>query len=187
MRCSPLKVNRRFRGSPLLTYFLSVSAWLTLRPIRWRRHISPKRRLTFNGLYSVISHKIGLFIRSAIVQAVIRRRPGFEPKSDNVGFVVHQVALEQASSEYFGLACQFSFHRLLHIHHHVSSGAGRIGQLMPTYQVDSVSPHPQKKTKKKKNGGGLFITTAVRTSDNSAQKVSGEFLRFSVLRPVWNI
>jgi hypothetical protein len=33
-------------------------------------------------------------------------------------------------SEYFGFPCQFSFHRLLHIHHHPKSGAGTIGQLV---------------------------------------------------------
>jgi hypothetical protein len=55
------------------------------------------------------------------------RRPGFEPRSGPVGFVVNKVALEQVFSEYFGFPCQFSFHRLLHTYH-LSSGAGIIGQ-----------------------------------------------------------
>jgi hypothetical protein len=95
-------------------------------------------------------------------------RPGFEPRSGHVGFVVGKVALGQVFSEYFDFPCQFLFHRLLHIHHHLSSGAGTIGQLVadvpsglsltpprPTYQVDSVSPHPKKQTKEKlvSNGG----------------------------------
>jgi hypothetical protein len=42
--------------------------------------------------------------------------------------VVDNVALGQVFSEYFGFPFQFSFHRLLHIHHHLSSGAGTIGQ-----------------------------------------------------------
>jgi hypothetical protein len=46
-----------------------------------------------------------------------------------VGFVVDKVALGQVFSEYFGFPCQFSFHRLLHTHH-LSSGAGTIGQLV---------------------------------------------------------
>jgi hypothetical protein len=29
------------------------------------------------------------------------------------------VALGQVFSMYFGFSCQFSFHRLLHIHHHL--------------------------------------------------------------------
>jgi hypothetical protein len=40
------------------------------------------------------------------------------------------MALGQVFSEYFGFPCQFSFHRLLHIHHHLSSRAGTIGQLV---------------------------------------------------------
>jgi hypothetical protein len=38
-----------------------LSCWLLaqliLRPLRRRRHVPPKRRLTFNGLHSVISHR----------------------------------------------------------------------------------------------------------------------------------
>jgi hypothetical protein len=57
--------------------------------------------------------------------------------------VVDKVALGQVFSEYFGFPCQFSFHQLFH-NHHISSGAGTIGQQWPTYQVDSASPHPEK-------------------------------------------
>jgi hypothetical protein len=45
-----------------------------------------------------------------------------------VGFLVDKVALGQVFSVYFGFPCQFSFHRLLHTHHHLPSGAGTIGQ-----------------------------------------------------------
>jgi hypothetical protein len=38
------------------------------------------------------------------------------------------VALGYVSSEYFEFPCQFTFHILLHKHHHLSSGAGKIGQ-----------------------------------------------------------
>jgi hypothetical protein len=48
--------------------------------------------------------------------------------SDHVGFVEDKVALGQISSEYFGFPCQFSFHRMLHSHH-LSSGAGTVGQI----------------------------------------------------------
>jgi hypothetical protein len=44
-----------------------------------------------------------------------------------VGFVVDKVALVERFSEYFSFPCKFSFHRLLHIHH-LSSGAGTLGQ-----------------------------------------------------------
>jgi hypothetical protein len=56
------------------------------------------------------------------------RRPGFKPGFSHVGFVVYKVALAQVFSEYFGFPCQSSFHQFLHNHHHLSSGAGTIGQ-----------------------------------------------------------
>jgi hypothetical protein len=65
-----------------------------------------------------------------------------------MGFVVDKVALGKVFSEYFGFSCQSSFHQLLH-NHHLPSGAGTIGQQWPTYQVDSVSPHPEKLKNKK--------------------------------------
>jgi hypothetical protein len=77
------------------------------------------------------------------------RRPGFDPRSGHVGFVVNTVALGQVLSEYFGFPYQSSFHRLLH-NHHQSSGAGTIGQQWPTYQVASVSSHPEKLEEKQR-------------------------------------
>jgi hypothetical protein len=68
--------------------------------------------------------------------------------------MVDKVVLGQVFSQYFGFPCQSSFHRLLHNHHHLPSGAGTIGQQWPTYQVDSVSPHPEKL---KRNPGGRLI------------------------------
>jgi hypothetical protein len=56
------------------------------------------------------------------------RRPGFEPGSRHVGFVVDKVPLGQVFSEYFDLPCQTSFHQLLHNHHRLSSGAGTVDQ-----------------------------------------------------------
>jgi hypothetical protein len=46
-----------------------------------------------------------------------------------MGFVVDRVTLEQVISDYFGFRCQ-SFHRLLHTHHHPSSGAGKMCQIV---------------------------------------------------------
>jgi hypothetical protein len=45
-------------------------------------------------------------------------------------FVVDKVALVQDSSEYFDFSYQILFHQLIHIHHHTSSRAGTIGQLV---------------------------------------------------------
>jgi hypothetical protein len=57
------------------------------------------------------------------------RWPGFDLRSCHAGFVVDKVALGQVFSEYFGFPCKFSFHRLLHTHHHLSSGADAVGQI----------------------------------------------------------
>jgi hypothetical protein len=47
-------------------------------------------------------------------------------------------------TENFGFPCQFSSHRLLHTHHHLSSGAGTIGQLVADVPSGLSSPHPKK-------------------------------------------
>jgi hypothetical protein len=83
-------------------------------------------------------------------------RLGLEPRSGNVGFVVDKVALKQVFSEYFGFPCQFSFHRMLQIHHHLSSGAGTIGQLVA--DVPSGLSHP---TPKKLNYNDLPLSSSV--------------------------
>jgi hypothetical protein len=75
-------------------------------------------------------------------------RPGFQPRSSHVGFVVDKVALEQVISEYFGFPCQFSFHRLLHIHHHLPPGAGTIDQLV-AYIPSGLSLTPSQEIKTK--------------------------------------
>jgi hypothetical protein len=63
-----------------------------------------------------------------------------------VGFVVEKVALEQVFSEYFGFPYQFSFHRLFHIHHHLSFGAGTIGQIVADVQRGlSLTPPQEEK------------------------------------------
>jgi hypothetical protein len=69
-----------------------------------------------------------------------------------VGFVVDKVALGQVFSDYFGLPCQFSFHRQLHTHHHLSSGAGTTGQLLAevTSEFGLTPPHEIKKVKTKR-------------------------------------
>jgi hypothetical protein len=95
----------------------------------------------YPSLYTRIFQTRNSFLR--LVAGFPPRRPGFDPRSGYVGFVVDKVALGQVFSEYFGFPCQSSFHRLLY-NHHQSSGAGTIGQEWPTYQVDSVSPHPEK-------------------------------------------
>jgi hypothetical protein len=88
--CNPLKVNRRFGGICCLHLLSRASAchllsrwflaWLIPQPWRWRRHVPPKRRLTFNGLHGVISKKTELFrffiltiLSSGIWRHMVRR------------------------------------------------------------------------------------------------------------------
>jgi hypothetical protein len=50
------------------------------------------------------------------VMFVSENRPGFDPRSAYVGFVVDKAALGQVFSKYLFFPCQFSFHHLLRIH-----------------------------------------------------------------------
>jgi hypothetical protein len=61
--------------------------------------------------------------------------------------MVDKVALGLVSSQYLGFPCQLSFHRLLHTHH-LSSGAGTIGQLVADVP-SGLSLTPPQETKKK--------------------------------------
>jgi hypothetical protein len=63
-----------------------------------------------------------------------------------MGFVEDEVALVQVFSEYFGFPCQFSFHRLLNIHHQLSSGAGTVGQTVAGVP-SGLKYHPTKDNK----------------------------------------
>jgi hypothetical protein len=66
-----------------------------------------------------------------------------------VGFLVDKVALGQVFSKYFGYFYQYSFHQLLHTHHHLSSGTGTVRQLVAD-APSGLSRTPPHKTKKKK-------------------------------------
>jgi hypothetical protein len=59
-------------------------------------------------------------------------------------------------SKYFGFPCQLSFHRLLRTHH-LSSGAGKIGQIVSDVPSGLSHPHPQE-TKTKYLGQCLSVT-----------------------------
>jgi hypothetical protein len=72
-----------------------------------------------------------------------------------VGFVVDKLSLGQIFSEYFGFPHQFSFHRLLHIHH-LSSEAGTIGQLVADVS-SRLSLTPPQETKKKERNNYRFV------------------------------
>jgi hypothetical protein len=83
-----------------------------------------------------------------------------------VGSVVDKVALGQVFSEYFGLPCQSSFHQFLNNHHHLSSGAGTIGQWWPQYQ--ETQSHPTKNNNKKNSTGKLTVTISFHLPSKSS-------------------
>jgi hypothetical protein len=89
-------------------------------------------------------HIITLTLISKLISRTFPpRRTGFDPRSGHVRYTVNKVALEQVLSEYFGFPCQFSFHRLFHTHHHLSFGAGTIGQLVADIPSGlSLNPKP---------------------------------------------
>jgi hypothetical protein len=91
-----------------------------------------------------------------------------------MGFVMDKVALGQVFSEYFGFPRQFSFHRLHHIHHHLSSGADIIGQLMADVP-SRLSLTPLQETKKNMNCFRLL-----RGSPTAQLEVDGDQLSRSV-------
>jgi hypothetical protein len=75
----PLKVNRRFGGTYLhlrgrisLERYQRESRWQAnclvrlIRLRRWMRYVPPKPRMTFNELHGLISHKITLFMSTAV-------------------------------------------------------------------------------------------------------------------------
>jgi hypothetical protein len=84
------------------------------------------------------------------------QRPGFDPNSSHVEFVVVKVALRPVFSEYFGFSHQFSFHRLLHTHH-LSSGAGTIGQLVADVPSGLILNPSQEKVTLTLNFNTFFI------------------------------
>jgi hypothetical protein len=79
-----------------------------------------------------------------------------------VGFVVDKVALGQVFSKYFGFPCQFSFHRLLHTHH-LSSGAGTIGQIVADIPSGLSLTPPQETKKKQLNNSVKFAVNRTMT------------------------
>jgi hypothetical protein len=70
----------------------------------------------------------------AIAQAVSRRLPTaaarVRAQVRSCGICGGQSSTRVGFLQVFRFPCQASFHRLLHTHHHLSSGASKIGQLV---------------------------------------------------------
>jgi hypothetical protein len=111
---------------------------------------------------TIVSFSVRILQSRAIAWAVSRRRPTaaarVRAQVRSCGFVVDRVVLGQVFSEYFGFPCQFSFHRLL-IHHHLSSGASTVGQLVADVP-SGLSVTPPQETNKM---GGLICRPITAT------------------------
>jgi hypothetical protein len=81
---------------------------------------------------------------------VSRRLPLAATRSDRVGFVVDKMSMGQVFSEYFGFPRQFLFHRLLHIHHHISYIIDQLVADVP----NGLSLTPRQETKEKLTSRG---------------------------------
>jgi hypothetical protein len=74
-------------------------------------------RVQWNASYFLCSWAAASFGRAIAEAGFAPRRPGFNPGSGQVIFVVDKVASRQAFYEYFGFPC-YSFHQILHPHNH---------------------------------------------------------------------
>jgi hypothetical protein len=103
--------------------------------------------LSFSGTSAVKRVKINMWKGPchSSVAGFPTRWPGFDPRSDHVGFVVDKMTAEQVFSEYYGFSCHFSFHQMIHTH--LSFGAGTIGQLVADVPsgLSLAPPHEIKK------------------------------------------
>jgi hypothetical protein len=94
----------------LLKYLCRWNVKVVLRKIYYIRVLTIRNIIFFTWLPAPQLKRL--------VPGFPTRRPGFEPGSGQVGFVVDKVALGQVFSENFGFPCQFSFHKILHPHNH---------------------------------------------------------------------
>jgi hypothetical protein len=89
----------------------------------------------------------------AIAQVVIRRLPTATARVRvqvrSCGICVEHNGIVAGFLRYFGFLWQFSFHRLLRLHHNLSSGAGSIGQLVADVPSGLSLTPPQENEKKK--------------------------------------
>jgi hypothetical protein len=142
--------SRRKEEEALFSYEILVSTYKIRRYHNTKAHNMPLHRSENLILYR-ISRNNAVFLRNwgeieqdtltvrqgrAIAQAVSRWLPTaavrvLKPGSSHVGFVVDKVALGQVFSEYFRFPANLhstNFSTITIDHHHLSSGAGTIGQ-----------------------------------------------------------
>jgi hypothetical protein len=98
--------------------------------------VSWQWQLLMNAFKSVM---LGYKRGRAIAQAVSRRLP---TEAARLQAQVRSCGVCGGQSG-FSFPCQSSFHRLLHTHHHLSSGAGTVGQLVGDVPSGMSQPTPR--------------------------------------------
>jgi hypothetical protein len=131
-------------------WFCSQRMWKSVKFAEWwfSMEATVREKGNFTNWWKYSKQESAVPYLRRLVAGVPQRRPGFDPRSGHVGFVVDKVALGQVFSEYFGFPSQFSFHWLLHTHH-LPSGAGTIGQILADVP-SGLSLTPPQETKKKR-------------------------------------
>jgi hypothetical protein len=72
---------------------------------------------TLQRKYAVIAPvRVLTLRREAVTGGFPQRRPGFNPRSGHVSFVVDKVTMGQVFTEYLGFPRQLSFHQLFRCH-----------------------------------------------------------------------
>jgi hypothetical protein len=114
--------------------------WSTRRKPAQCHFVHHKSHITWPGLAQAVSHRLPT--AAARVGAQVR----------SCGIWGGQSVTLAGFLRLLRFPCQFSFHRLLHIKHHLSSGAGTIGQLVADVP-SGLSLTPSQVTKLTKGAG----------------------------------
>jgi hypothetical protein len=77
---------------------------------------------------SFLTHYVGRVTAQAIYRQFPNAAVRVRARAKSYGICGGPINSVADFSEYFGTPCQFVFHQFLQNHHHLSSGAGTIGQ-----------------------------------------------------------
>jgi hypothetical protein len=122
------KNKRRKENKRCQYHYLSTKQCAQYLIITSRDNVSPPSEghiMASKSLMRIVKNVMWL------VAGFSQQRPGFEPGSSHVGFVVDREALGQVSSGNFAHPANHSLYRLLHNHNYPSTRASAIGQKCP--------------------------------------------------------